>query len=546
MSNPPRRSRPKKPATTIDLEAKPVPAVGYPGPISHDAGDDPVSDAASAGASSSGEAALPEGGSLDAESRLADTASPSTSSEQLPHSPDGASTSGDGAPSAAEAFAVEESLSRSGETRRSDLDETILSAAVPDFVASDDAPSEPPAPTFDYNQPSQAPVPESARGGFGPALGGALLGAAIALLGAGALQYAGVLPSVGAGQDAEALAQFARTGDVQQVSTDLSALGAEVEQLRSAQAAGGTGGGASTADLTTVADRVTALEQRGDAGSASSAQSQEAATKAQGTADTAAGAAEAARVAAEAATAASNGALTAADQARQTADTANQGAQAAQQAAQAAQAAAGGAQQSATAANEAIAGFETRLAAIEDGNRRAGIALAAAGLKAAIDRGGPFMSELESFATTAGPSPAVETLRGFAAEGVPSTQALLAEWPGVRAGIASALRPVDPNASVGDQILTGLNALVTSRPVGAGPDAAEEGPSAALGRLSAAIESGNAQGFLDEWAKLPQPAKDVSAAFQAKVDARARTEAVVGETLNNAVNAGAQPAGTAG
>ena len=37
MNNPPRRSRPKKPAQTIDLEARVVPAVGYPGPVSDDA-----------------------------------------------------------------------------------------------------------------------------------------------------------------------------------------------------------------------------------------------------------------------------------------------------------------------------------------------------------------------------------------------------------------------------------------------------------------------------------------------------------------------------
>jgi hypothetical protein len=154
------------------------------------------------------------------------------------------------------------------------------------------------------------------------------------------------------------------------------------------------------------------------------------------------------------------------------------------------------------------------------------------------------MGELESFAGAAGPGPAIETLRGFAAEGVPSAQTLAAEWPEVEAQLAAALKPNDPNASVGDQLLSGLSGLVTARPSGA-PPATATGPDATVARLAAAIAGGQFQAFLDAWETLPQTGKDVSQAYRARVEARARTEAIVGETLNNAVKAVA-PAGTAG
>ena len=359
------------------------------------------------------------------------------------------------------------------------------------------------------------------------------------------------MPSVGETPVDPNAGQYARTGDIQQANIDIAAVKAEVEQLRSAQAAGGTGAGASQADLTALTDRVTAIEQRGEARAATTTVNGEAANAAQQTADGARDVAEAARAAADAVRQAAQEAKeiagqskTAAEAARQIAETAQLAAQTAQQAAATAQQAATAAQASANSGSEAIAAFDKRLAAIEAGNKQAGVAIAAASLKAAIDRGGPFMSELEAFAGAAGPQPAIETLRGFAAEGVPSAQALSADWPEVEAQLMAALRPVDPNASVGDQLLSGLSGLVTARPSGA-PPAAATGPEATVARMAAAIAGGQFQAWLDAWQTLPQPAKDASDAYRSRVQARARTEAIVGETLGNAVKA-ATPAGTAG
>ncbi|WP_224001395.1 hypothetical protein [Aureimonas sp. SA4125] len=463
-----------------------------------------------------------------------------------------------------EAFAAEEGLQGPTVASDSDVDETILSAAEPDFIRDESAATNgPPQPTQDYSAPASAHQ-ETRSGGMGSAFGGALLGAALALAGAGALQYAGVLPSVGLAEVDENAPQYARTGDVQQVSSDLGTLRDEVEQLRSVQAAGGTGPGASQADLTSLGDRVAALEQREPPPAPTTDPAaldaiRGAADGARAAAETATQTGADARTAAEVAKSAADAAKTAADQAgqlagqsqssaesaRQAAETARQTGETAQQAATTAQQTAAAAQTSVAATNEAVAALKQQLAAIEAANQKAGAAIAAAGLKAAIDRGGPFMGELEAFATATGDEAVVGALRGFAAEGVPTQSQLLSAWPEVETRILSALNPVDPNASVGDQILSGLSGLVTTRPVGAAP-AGVTGPNAAISRLAADVEGNDLPAFLAEWEALPQPAKDVSQEFQARVAARVKAEQVVGETLTNAVKAVGQPAGTAG
>ena len=561
MSNPPRRSRPKKPATTIDLEATSVPAVGYPGPSEGSMSDQ----SGVAGTASQEKGASPAFN--DPETIIADDATTVSDADARTAAGlgDVSPTAQAAAPSTAEEeFAAEESLHGPTGQHDMDIDETILSAAEPDFVKDESAATDgPPRPLHDYSTPA-APHHDT-RGGMGSTLGSALLGAILALAGAGALQYAGVLPSVGAAAVDENAPQYAKAGDVQQVSTDLGTLRGEVDQLRSVQAAGGTGPGASQADLTALGDRVAALEKNGTAPAAAAVDpaaadaarkaadaAGKAANEAKQTAQQASQTGSEAKTAADAAKSAADQATQLAGQSQSTAETARQAAESARQAGETAQQAATTAQQTAAAAqssiaanNDALAALKQQLAAIETANQKAGAAIAAAGLKAAIDRGGPFMGELEAFATATGDETAVGPLREFAAKGVPTQPELVAAWPDVEAKIMAALNPVDPNASVGDQILSGLSGLVTTRAVGAAP-ATATGPNAAISRLTADVEGGDLPAFLDEWDKLPQPAKDVSQDFQARVAARVKAEQVVGETLTNAVKAVGQPAGTAG
>src|SRR5690606_21808092 len=75
-------------------------------------------------------------------------------------------------------------------------------------------------------------------------------------------------------------------------------------------------------------------------------------------------------------------------------------------------------------------------------------AIAAAALKSAIDRGQPFMAELETFASVAPEAAEIEQLRAFAASGVPGRAELGDEATSVANAILSASRQSSPDAGI--------------------------------------------------------------------------------------------------
>ncbi|MCP3056584.1 COG4223 family protein [Aurantimonas marianensis] len=344
-----------------------------------------------------------------------------------------------------------------------------------------------------------------------------IIGAILALGGAAALQAGGYLPALGGVEE---------TGEVMASAEQLNALSGEVAALRDRV----QGAPAAPAENGAAAEQLTALSQRIEALESSvSTTGADAAAGAQQAGDTAAAAQQTAAAAQETANAAQEAATTA----QQTAGEARQTAAAAQQTAEQANA----------KVDEAVAQFESRIAGMEASNRRADVALAAANLKSAIDQGGPFMRQLETYAEATGAGAATEDLRAFAADGVPSKQALAAEWPAVEDAIAESLRPALPDAPVQEQLLSGLRSLVQVRPTGE-TAATSEGPDAALARLDAAIESGDLAGWQSEWQALPQAAKDVSQDFANRVAARRTADRVVAEALSSAL--APAPAGAAG
>ncbi|GGE08303.1 hypothetical protein GCM10011390_29210 [Aureimonas endophytica] len=567
MTNPPRRSRPKKPGETIDLTAERIEAAP-PEPQTADApgkGDadpalaaDPETRLGEAGspadaptaseerlsdpmkstaplagpapddalpgalAGAEAEAARPEGVSVLGEPEPGDSAAPAAMAGSPSEATDETAEPREadrreGEPSAEAGFAAEEGLDptrRPDDLRHEELDaETILAAAEPQ-------PAEPPRPNLNYHE---TPVQHGAHGpGAGGLFGAAILGGAVALIAGGLLQYAGVIPAVGQVDVAQLSQQFARTGDVQQLTTDINTVRNEVAQLQSTLSAGGVGGnGPAATDFAALTDRVTALEGRVGSGNPQPAIDP----------NVVSGATEAASRAQQAAEAAQ----ARADEARQTAATAQQTAATAQQAAGVAQQAANGAMDATNTNRQAIAEIQGRIGSVEEANKQAAVAIAAAGLKAAVDRGGPFMSELESYAKAAGGSPVVDALRNYAAEGVPTLAELQSAWPASRTAMLKALQPQDANAGVGQQILSGLSGLVAVRPSGQAA-ASATGPDAGIARLDAALEAGNLDGWNAEWQKLPQAAKDASADFQKRVDARAEAQRVLSQALGQVVN----------
>lgn len=163
-------------------------------------------------------------------------------------------------------------------------------------------------------------------------------------------------------------------------------------------------------------------------------------------------------------------------------------------------------------------------------------AIAAAALKAAIDRGGPFVAELDTFAGVSPDDPATTDLRNFAETGVPSRAELVRQVPDVATAIVDSVNQTDSNQSWSDRLMASAKSLVKVRPVG---NVEGESVEAIAARMEDKVKNGDLQGAASEWANLPAQAKQASAAFKQSLEARIRVEDLVGSALSKAVsNAG--------
>ncbi|MGO6849066.1 MULTISPECIES: COG4223 family protein [Rhizobium] len=160
-------------------------------------------------------------------------------------------------------------------------------------------------------------------------------------------------------------------------------------------------------------------------------------------------------------------------------------------------------------------------------------AIAAAALKAAIDRGGPFLAELDTFAGVAPDDPAVADLRAFAETGIPSRTELVGEVPDVATAIVEAVNQPDPNQSWSDRLMSSAKSLVSVRPVG---NIEGESVEAIAARMEEKVKSGDLPGASAEWNNLPALGKQASAAFKQSLEARIRVEELVGGALSKAVS----------
>jgi hypothetical protein len=159
-------------------------------------------------------------------------------------------------------------------------------------------------------------------------------------------------------------------------------------------------------------------------------------------------------------------------------------------------------------------------------------AIAAAGLKAAIDRGGPFRPELDTYAGVAPDDPAIADLRNFAETGIPSRGDLIRQVPDVATAIVNAAQPASADESWSNRLMSSAKSLVTVRPVG---DVPGDSVDAIAARFENKVRNGDLPGAVSEWNTLPDGAKSASAAFKQSLDARIRVEDLVGEALSKAI-----------
>lgn len=155
---------------------------------------------------------------------------------------------------------------------------------------------------------------------------------------------------------------------------------------------------------------------------------------------------------------------------------------------------------------------------------RAALAIAAAGLQSAIDRGGAFAAEVETFAAVAPDAPELPELRTLAAKGVPSRGDLVAATPAAATAMIEAAQVLDENAGVVDRLLASAKSLVKIRP--AGPVEGTGVPET-VSRLEAAVKDGNFAKALAEYDTLPEPVKAAGAGLADSLRERLKVEELV-------------------
>lgn len=201
--------------------------------------------------------------------------------------------------------------------------------------------------------------------------------------------------------------------------------------------------------------------------------------------------------------------------------------------------------QKAEHADGAAAGAAERLNALEarvsdtSGQTNMALALAATGLKAALDRGGPFAAELDTYAAVAPASGDVESLRVAAAKGVPTVSVLASQFGDIAPKIIATTRDVDTNAGILDRLWASAEGLVESRPVGM---VEGEGVEAITARIEAQLKAGDLSAAIAEWEKLPENAKAVSADFASTMKARQKADDIVSKALSDALTGVKPPA----
>ncbi|MGJ7041713.1 hypothetical protein J2Y63_004988 [Shinella sp. BE166] len=324
-----------------------------------------------------------------------------------------------------------------------------------------------------YEEPVRAQTPPPPQKSNAGTLAASILGGLIALLGAGSLQYGGYLPALGPD----------RAGDTSAVS----ALSNEVEALKTRLSEAGT---ASPVDLQPIETRIAALEKSTAEGTGATAAAPEAVTKLEG---------DVTRLATELA-----------------------------------------------ALREAIAAVSStesqlteRIAAAEQklDEPRSDIAMAravaASALKTAIDRGGPYLAELEAFASISPDDPSVAGLREQAAIGVPSRSDLVRDFQKTADAILDAVHQPEGDQGIFNRLMSSAASAIRVRPVGT---VEGDSPEAIVARIETKLQNGDFKGAQIEWQTLPEGGQTAAADYKRTLDQRVAVEGLIGAVVSGAMN----------
>ncbi len=161
-------------------------------------------------------------------------------------------------------------------------------------------------------------------------------------------------------------------------------------------------------------------------------------------------------------------------------------------------------------------------------------AVAVTALKTAIDRGGPFLAELDALKSVAANDPAVSGLSGDAATGVVSRADLVRDFPAAADGMLAATRGTDPDQGIFARLVDSASSAIRVRPVGS---VEGTGPEAIIARIENKLANGDLKGAALEWEALPAEAKAADDGFKAKLDQRLRVEGLIDSAVAGAMTA---------
>jgi len=184
-----------------------------------------------------------------------------------------------------------------------------------------------------------------------------------------------------------------------------------------------------------------------------------------------------------------------------------------------------------SALEQTVASLTTRVDA-QAQQPKIALAIATAALKAAVDRGAPFLAELETFAAIHPETPEIGALRGFAESGVPTREALRAEMDAAATAMIAAANPARANESFFNRLLDSAESLVTVRPIG---QVAGTGVPETIARMEVELNAGELDKALAEYETLPDPVKQAGAAFAARLKARADVQRMVDQAIATAM-----------
>ncbi|WEX88930.1 hypothetical protein PZN02_001458 [Sinorhizobium garamanticum] len=166
-------------------------------------------------------------------------------------------------------------------------------------------------------------------------------------------------------------------------------------------------------------------------------------------------------------------------------------------------------------------------------------AVAVTALKTAIDRGGPFLAELDALRSIAPDDATVKDLAQDAATGVATRTDLRSAFPQTADAMLDALNQPDPNEGIFARLVSSAMSGIRIRPVGS---VEGDTPEAVIARIEDKLNNGDLKGASLEWGNLPEPAKSAGADFKAKLDQRLRVEttidAAVAQTMTRTGTAG--------